>query len=139
MRQRPERPNRPLAPYRSRPERFPSRWCRQRRWRPPAPNPGREPDGRYGQTARRLSQTKLRETTLRSADGQPNCLGISPAATGWSLMTMQKMIVSEFGWDERYRVAQEEVILTPALIVYPEIIASNIQAMLRLLDGDGDR
>ena len=54
-------------------------------------------------------------------------------------MTMQKMIVSEFGWDERYRVAQEEVILTPALIVYPEIIASNIQAMLRLLDGDGDR
>jgi D-serine deaminase-like pyridoxal phosphate-dependent protein len=54
-------------------------------------------------------------------------------------MTMQKMIVSEFAWEERYRVANDEDVLTPALVVYPEIVACNIQAMLRLLDGDGGR
>jgi D-serine deaminase-like pyridoxal phosphate-dependent protein len=30
-------------------------------------------------------------------------------------------------------------VLTPALLVYPEIVASNIDRTLRLLDGDGDR
>ena len=54
-------------------------------------------------------------------------------------MAMQKMFVSEFVWEERYRVTQQEAVLTPALAVYPEIVASNIQAMLRLLGGDGDR
>jgi len=54
-------------------------------------------------------------------------------------MTMQKMFAGEFPWDERYRVADEQAVLTPALAVYPEIIASNIEAMLRLLDGDPDR
>jgi len=54
-------------------------------------------------------------------------------------MTLQKMFTSEFPWDERYRLANEEAVLTPALLVYPEIIASNIDSMLRLLDGDPDR
>jgi D-serine deaminase-like pyridoxal phosphate-dependent protein len=55
------------------------------------------------------------------------------------LMTMQKMFAGEFPWDERYRLANEQAVLTPALVVYPEIIASNIDCLLRLLEGDPDR
>ena len=47
--------------------------------------------------------------------------------------------VSEFPWDEPYRVTDIEDVLTPALVVYPEILASNIAVTLRLLGGNADR
>lgn len=48
-------------------------------------------------------------------------------------------MLSGFPWDERYQVVDIEDVLTPALVVYPEIIAANIAATLLLLNGDGDR
>jgi D-serine deaminase-like pyridoxal phosphate-dependent protein len=51
---------------------------------------------------------------------------------------MQSMI-SEFPWDPRYRVTGIEDVMTPALVVYPEIIASNLRRTVELLGGDADR
>jgi D-serine deaminase-like pyridoxal phosphate-dependent protein len=48
-------------------------------------------------------------------------------------------MLTEFSWDERYRVSDIENVLTPALVVYPEIIASNIARTVHLLGGDADR
>lgn len=48
-------------------------------------------------------------------------------------------MLSEFSWDERYRVSGVEDVLTPALVVYPDIIAANIARTLELLSGDADR
>jgi D-serine deaminase-like pyridoxal phosphate-dependent protein len=48
-------------------------------------------------------------------------------------------MLSEFNWDERYRVSGIEDVLTPALVIYPDVIASNIEQTLRLLGGDADR
>jgi len=54
-------------------------------------------------------------------------------------MTMQKSMLSEFRWDERYKISSIEDVMTPALVVYPEFIASNIERTLALLDGNADR
>lgn len=54
-------------------------------------------------------------------------------------MAKQKFMLSEFPWDECYRVSSIDGVLTPALAVYPEIIASNIARTLDLLGGDRDR
>ncbi len=54
-------------------------------------------------------------------------------------MTTQKSMLSEFPWDERYKISSVEDVMTPALVVYPEFIASNIERTLALLDGDADR
>jgi D-serine deaminase-like pyridoxal phosphate-dependent protein len=56
-----------------------------------------------------------------------------------SAMAAQKSMVNEFAWDQRYRVSAVEELLTPALVLYPEILASNIQRTLDLLGGDADR
>ena len=48
-------------------------------------------------------------------------------------------MLGEFAWNERYRVSNIEHLLTPALVVYPEIISANIEQTLRLLDGDANR
>jgi D-serine deaminase-like pyridoxal phosphate-dependent protein len=50
-----------------------------------------------------------------------------------------KTMLSQFPWDEQYRVSNIENALTPALLVYPEIVASNIARTLDLLGSDGDR
>jgi D-serine deaminase-like pyridoxal phosphate-dependent protein len=44
-------------------------------------------------------------------------------------------MLNEYPWDERYRVTDDEDVLTPALVVYPEIVASNVSQTLRLLGG----
>jgi D-serine deaminase-like pyridoxal phosphate-dependent protein len=49
------------------------------------------------------------------------------------------MMLSEFAWDEGYRLAAVDNVLTPALVVYPEMMASNIARTLHLLDGDANR
>ena len=54
-------------------------------------------------------------------------------------MATQKAMLNEFPWDERYRISDIGNVLTPALVVYPEIIASNIARTLHLLGGKADR
>jgi D-serine deaminase-like pyridoxal phosphate-dependent protein len=54
-------------------------------------------------------------------------------------MTTQKSMLSEFPWEERYRLSAVEDVLTPALVVYPGTIASNIRRTLDLLGGDANR
>lgn len=54
-------------------------------------------------------------------------------------MAIEKSMISEYGWDEAYRVSGLDDVMTPALVAYPEIIASNIERTLALLGGDADR
>jgi D-serine deaminase-like pyridoxal phosphate-dependent protein len=54
-------------------------------------------------------------------------------------MAAQISMLSEFAWDKRYSLFDMEEVLTPALLVYPNIIASNIERTLALLDGDATR
>jgi D-serine deaminase-like pyridoxal phosphate-dependent protein len=54
-------------------------------------------------------------------------------------MSAQKSMLTEFPWDRRYAISGLEDVLTPALVVYPDAIASNIAQTLRLLGGDADR
>lgn len=54
-------------------------------------------------------------------------------------MAMQKSMLSEYPWNPRYRVSAVDEVLTPALAIYPEIVASNVACTLRLLEGDADR
>jgi D-serine deaminase-like pyridoxal phosphate-dependent protein len=54
-------------------------------------------------------------------------------------MATREFMLNEFRWDPRYRIPGIEEVLTPALVVYPEIIASNIERTLHLLGGNGDR
>jgi D-serine deaminase-like pyridoxal phosphate-dependent protein len=48
-------------------------------------------------------------------------------------------MMTDFPWDERYGISSLDDVLTPALVLYPEIIASNISCTLRLLGGNPDR
>jgi D-serine deaminase-like pyridoxal phosphate-dependent protein len=48
-------------------------------------------------------------------------------------------MLGQFPWDERYCLSDLEAVLTPALLVYPDFIASNIERTLTLLDGHADR
>jgi D-serine deaminase-like pyridoxal phosphate-dependent protein len=54
-------------------------------------------------------------------------------------MAAQKSMLSEYAWDPRYKVSRIEDVMTPALVVYPEIISSNIERTQELLGGDADR
>lgn len=54
-------------------------------------------------------------------------------------MATQKFMLSEFAWDEKYRIADAAELLTPALVLYPEVITSNIAQTLRLVGGNADR
>jgi D-serine deaminase-like pyridoxal phosphate-dependent protein len=54
-------------------------------------------------------------------------------------MAMQKSMLSKYAWDPCYKVSGIEDVMTPALVVYPEIIASNIERTVKLLGGDADR
>jgi D-serine deaminase-like pyridoxal phosphate-dependent protein len=55
------------------------------------------------------------------------------------VMAPLKFMLNHFAWDGRYDVHASEDILTPALVVYPEVIAANVASTLRLLDGNADR
>ena len=54
-------------------------------------------------------------------------------------MAAQKSMLSEYPWDPAYAVSGLEDVLTPALAIYPEIVASNIERTVELLGGDADR
>ena len=48
-------------------------------------------------------------------------------------------MISDYALDPAYVVKNFDDILTPALLVYPDIIESNIERTLHLLDGNADR
>lgn len=50
-----------------------------------------------------------------------------------------KFMLQEFPKHDPYRISDLEHVLTPALAIYPEVIASNIQSTLTLLGGNADR
>ena len=50
-----------------------------------------------------------------------------------------KLMLTEFPWNERYRISNFDDVMSPALVLYPEIIASNIDRTVQLLDGHADR
>jgi D-serine deaminase-like pyridoxal phosphate-dependent protein len=54
-------------------------------------------------------------------------------------MTAVKFLLQEFPWHERYRLSDPERVLTPALALFPDVIASNIRCTLDLLGGHADR
>src|SRR5579872_2764939 len=54
-------------------------------------------------------------------------------------MATQKFMLQELSLDERYRVADADNLLTPALAIYPENIAANIACTLTVLGGNADR
>jgi len=54
-------------------------------------------------------------------------------------MSAPKLMLAEFPSRHDYRVSSTDEILTPALILYPEIIASNIENTLQLLGGNAER
>jgi D-serine deaminase-like pyridoxal phosphate-dependent protein len=54
-------------------------------------------------------------------------------------MAVQKPMRAEFAWDPSYEVSGIADILTPALLLYPEILATNIDRTLELLGANPDR
>ena len=54
-------------------------------------------------------------------------------------MAATKFVLQEFPWHDRYRFLDGDRVLTAALLLYPEVIASNVQCTLNLLDGNADR
>jgi D-serine deaminase-like pyridoxal phosphate-dependent protein len=48
-------------------------------------------------------------------------------------------MLMNYPWDEKYRVLDVNDVLTPALVVYPNVIAANIARTLRLLDQKAER
>src|SRR5712691_2858646 len=55
------------------------------------------------------------------------------------VMSTQKFMLTEFPWDQRYQLSCIADVLTPALLLYPEILAANIDRTGELLDGDANR
>jgi D-serine deaminase-like pyridoxal phosphate-dependent protein len=54
-------------------------------------------------------------------------------------MATQKLMLHEMKRDHRYRLSPIDDVLTPALLLYPEEIANNIDRTLALLSGDANR
>ncbi|MGC1268374.1 MAG: D-TA family PLP-dependent enzyme [Candidatus Acidiferrum sp.] len=54
-------------------------------------------------------------------------------------MATQKSMLREFPWNPQYGISGVDEILTPALVIYPEIVASNIECTLKLLNGSANR
>jgi D-serine deaminase-like pyridoxal phosphate-dependent protein len=53
-------------------------------------------------------------------------------------MAANQIMLSEFTWDPRYSIARADEVLTPVLVIYPEIVVSNIERTLDLLGGDAN-
>jgi D-serine deaminase-like pyridoxal phosphate-dependent protein len=54
-------------------------------------------------------------------------------------MATPKILLSELPWNEHFRFTGADDVLTPALLLYPDAIAANIQRTIQLLDGDAAR
>src|SRR5258708_30131910 len=100
-----------------------------------------------------MRSQRLTEPTIQNSGGQSTlpvsrrevmdflCFVARVALTRYhrGVMATQKSMLSEFAWDSRYRVSSLDDVLTPALFLYPEFVASNIERTLDLLGGDADR
>ena len=54
-------------------------------------------------------------------------------------MAAPKMLLPTLAWDERFRVENAEDVMTPALLLYPDALAANINAIVKSLSGDASR
>jgi D-serine deaminase-like pyridoxal phosphate-dependent protein len=54
-------------------------------------------------------------------------------------MSAKQIFLNEIGWDPRFPVTAADEVLTPALVVYPEIVLANIERTLDLLSSDANR
>ncbi|HEY4764549.1 MAG TPA: alanine racemase [Candidatus Sulfotelmatobacter sp.] len=54
-------------------------------------------------------------------------------------MATPKSMLPERSWDQSYALFRIEDVLTPALLLYPDFIAANIERTLHLLSGDPNR
>jgi D-serine deaminase-like pyridoxal phosphate-dependent protein len=63
----------------------------------------------------------------------------APRAIIDAAMKTTDFMLSEFPWHDKYRVPGLDDVLTPALVVYPEVISSNIARTLHLLGGKPER
>jgi D-serine deaminase-like pyridoxal phosphate-dependent protein len=77
-----------------------------------------------------------RALLARTAGGR---LSLHVYRDGKAEVGINRIMLREFSWDQRYSVSSTEDVLTPALVLYPEIIASNIERTLDLLDHDATR
>jgi D-serine deaminase-like pyridoxal phosphate-dependent protein len=48
-------------------------------------------------------------------------------------------MLSEFPWNQSYGVSGIDDMLTPALVLYPDLVIANIKRTIELLDGDANR
>jgi D-serine deaminase-like pyridoxal phosphate-dependent protein len=48
-------------------------------------------------------------------------------------------MLASFAWNEKFRIDNVDQLLTPALAIYPEVLARNIEQTIQLLDGHADR
>src|SRR5580658_10370809 len=76
------------------------------------------------------THSRSKDRPLQRARGTRYHLGV---------MSLQKTMIGEFAWDDAYRVSDFHDVMTPALLVYPEFIASNIERTVALLNGDASR
>ncbi len=54
-------------------------------------------------------------------------------------MATTKFMLQEFSGEDLYRLSDPDRVLTPALAIYPDLIASNITSTINLLAGNADR
>jgi len=54
-------------------------------------------------------------------------------------MASEKSMLRGLGWDRQYDVAGIEDVMTPALVIYPDVVAANIESTLKQLAGNADR
>jgi D-serine deaminase-like pyridoxal phosphate-dependent protein len=54
-------------------------------------------------------------------------------------MATQESMLTEFAWDSRYQLSNVADVLTPALLLYPEILAANIDRTVEWLGGNPNR
>jgi len=54
-------------------------------------------------------------------------------------MAAPKMLLPALAWDERFRVENAEDLMTPALLLYPDAVGANIDAIVKSLSGDASR
>src|SRR5271156_726145 len=75
-------------------------------------------------------------TTIGVWTGQ---LDAQNARSSGGPMAAEKMMVKEFAWNPRYAISGIDEILTPALVLYPDVMARNIQRTIAILNGDASR
>jgi len=54
-------------------------------------------------------------------------------------MASSKFMLAQFPRSDRYHLSERNAVMTPALLIYPEIIQSNIDCTLALIDGNANR